>query len=96
MVRDPVVSTTPEFDYALNLENFTTFPNPTDGNLSIDLGKNHQTVKVTVTDLRGKFIQSSRYNNSQLLNLNLEEPTGIYLLIIETENQKTVIRLVKE
>lgn len=72
------------------------FPNPTDGNFSIDLGETHQTVMITVTDLDGKLIQSARYSDSQLLNLKLEEPAGIYLLIIESGNKKEVIRLVKE
>jgi hypothetical protein len=72
------------------------FPNPTDGNFSIDLGENHQTVNIAVTDLGGKLVQSSRFKNCQLLNLKLKEPAGIYLIIIESGNEKAVIRLVKE
>ena len=72
------------------------FPNPTDGNFSIDLGENHQTVKVIITDLGGRLIQSNNYNDSQLLKLKLEEPSGIYLLMVESGNKKAVIRLVKE
>jgi hypothetical protein len=72
------------------------YPNPTDGNFSIDLGNNYQIVTVTLSDLTGKLIQSIRYHESQLLNLKLEEPAGVYLLKIETANRKAVIRLVKE
>ena len=72
------------------------FPNPTDGHFSIDLGENHQTVMITVIDLDGNLIYSDRYSGIQLLNLKLEEPAGIYLLIIESGNKKEIIRLIKE
>ena len=72
------------------------YPNPTGGNFSIDLGSNYQTVTITMTDVNGKVILSKTYNESQLLNLKLEEPAGVYLLIIESKDKKAVIRLVKE
>ena len=72
------------------------FPNPTEGNFSIDLGEKYQTITITMTDLVGKIIQTKTYNQSQLLNLNIEESAGIYLLMIESGDKKAVIRLVKE
>lgn len=72
------------------------FPNPTDGNFAIDLGENHQEVTITVSDMCGKIIHSTKYTNSKLLNLKLDEPAGIYLLTIESEDNKEVIRLVKQ
>ncbi len=80
-----------------NFENeLILFPNPTNGDFSVDLGKNYNSVTTTITDLSGKLIQSSTHTDSQLLNLNLKQPAGVYLLIIESEGQKAVIRLVKE
>jgi len=72
------------------------YPNPTDGNFSIDLGRKYQAITITISDLSGKIIQSKIYNEDQLLSLELKEPTGIYLLIIESKNKKAVIRLTKE
>lgn len=79
------------------------YPNPTNGNFSIDLGDNYQTVNLTITDLSGKLIMSNVYNGSQLLNLKLEEAAGVYLLTIESgdlslgqASKKAVIRLIKE
>ncbi len=71
------------------------FPNPTNGEFSINLGEKYNSTTITITDLSGKLILSNIYNNSQLLNLKLKEPPGVYLLIIESENKKAVIRLVK-
>ena len=76
--------------------NVKIFPNPTNGYFSIDLGEIYNAVTITITDLKGKVIQSKSYNQSQLLNLKLEEPAGVYLLMIKAENKETIIRLIKE
>ena len=72
------------------------YPNPTNGKFSIDMGDDYLVVTVTISDLNGKLIQSKKYNKSQLLNLKIEEPSGVYLLVIESGEKKAVIRLVKE
>lgn len=38
------------------------------------MGKDYNIVSFTVTDLRGKLIQSKQFNDAQLINLKLEEP----------------------
>ena len=77
-------------------DTYIIYPNPTDGDFSIDLGENSNSVLLTMTDLIGNVIQSKNYHDVQLLNLNIEEPAGIYLLTIESGDKKAVIRLVKE
>jgi hypothetical protein len=75
---------------------FNIYPNPTKGNFSVDLDKTYNSILITITDLSGRLIESKEYNGTKLLNLKIDEPAGIYLLKIETGNQKAVIRLVKE
>lgn len=72
------------------------YPNPTDGAFSIDLGNNFQQATVTLTDLSGKFIQSNNFSNEQLLKLEIEEPSGVYLLLIKSGDKKAIIRIAKE
>ncbi len=72
------------------------YPNPTNGNFSVDLGENYYNVTITLMDLKGKLVQSKSYNEGQVFKLKLEEPNGVYLLQIVSEEQKAVIRLVKE
>ena len=76
--------------------NLTFFTNPNDGDFSIDLGGKYQTITITMTDLVGKIIQAKTYNESQLLNLKIEESAVIYKLVIESKDKKAVIKLVKE
>jgi len=72
------------------------YPNPSDGKFSIDLGENYPAVKATITDLNRRLIESVIYNKSQILNFNLDNPAGVYFLIIESEENKAIIRLIKE
>ncbi len=72
------------------------YPNPTNGNFSIDLGDNYPTTLITLTDLNGKVIQSKLYSNEQLLNLKIKESAGVYLLVVESGDKKAIIRLIKE
>jgi uncharacterized protein (TIGR02145 family) len=71
------------------------YPNPTNGIFRINLGNNFSYLIVHISDLNGRIVQSNEYNNSQFLNLSIEEPAGIYFLTIESEGQRAVLRLVK-
>lgn len=69
------------------------YPNPTNGNFSVDLGNMYQNVNIRLMDLNGKLIELNSYNEGQIFNLKIEESAGVYLLQID---KKAVIRLVKE
>jgi len=72
------------------------YPNPTDGNFSIDLGVNHKSINIYITDLNGKLIQNNNYFESQLINLKLNESTGVYLINIKSGDKRAVFKLIKE
>ena len=72
------------------------FPNPTHGEFAIDMGKIYNSTSVVITDLNGQVIQSTIYNSRQLLELALEEPAGVYLVVIEAGDKRAVVRLVKQ
>ena len=75
---------------------FNIYPNPTKGNFSVDLDKTYNSILITITDLSGRLIESTEYNETKLMKLKIDKSAGIYLLKIETGDQKAVIRFVKE
>jgi hypothetical protein len=75
---------------------FNVYPNPTNGNFTIDLGDNYNSFTVKMTDLNGRIIQSKEYHNTNLLNLKIDQSAGVYLLIIESAENKAIVRLIKE
>jgi len=76
--------------------NLIVYPNPSNGNFTINLCKIYQLVNITVYDINGKIIQSNKQNQSQNINLKIQNSIGVYFLVIEADDEKAVIRLVKE
>jgi ELWxxDGT repeat protein len=74
----------------------TVYPNPTSGNFSIDLGSIFENSEISITDISGKLVVSKTITQSQVLNLSINEPAGIYIVSIQAGDKKAVIRLIKE
>lgn len=77
-------------------DKFNVYPNPTDGNFSVNLGDVYENSEVLITDLSGKLIDSKTMTQSQTLNLLIEGPAGIYIVSIQAGDKKAVIRLIKK
>jgi hypothetical protein len=75
--------------------NIRVFPNPTGGILSVDLGESLAEFHITIIDTNGKIIKEENYQNTQEFELNLNVQSGIYLLMIRSENAKATIKLIK-
>jgi PKD repeat protein len=74
----------------------SVYPNPTSGNFSIDLGAVYESTGISITDISGRLIESKTIAQSQILNLSINEPAGIYFITIQAGDKKAVIRLIKE
>jgi hypothetical protein len=74
----------------------SVYPNPSKGNFTIDLGGVYKHTQISITDLSGKLIESKNTTQSQVLNLTIKEPAGFYIVTVQADNKKAVIRFVKE
>jgi hypothetical protein len=72
------------------------YPNPTIGNVTIDLGAEYKNSLILIIDISGKIIDSKTISQSQILNLSIEEPAGIYTIAIQSDDKNAIIRLIKE
>jgi subtilase family serine protease len=73
------------------------YPNPTLQSVAIELGRTYQEVQVKVYNPLGQLIQTTRPQTAANLSLDLEGPTGVYLLQITTkEGSFEGIPIVKE
>jgi len=70
------------------------YPNPSEGNITIDLGKRYRTSSVLVRDVSGKIIFENEYRNDQIIEVKLDAPAGVYFTLIKTEYGEVVERLV--
>lgn len=70
------------------------YPNPTSGSFKIDFGI-IKGAKIKIFSTDGKLIQSSDQNGLQIMNIELDQPQGVYLIEIENGDFIERIRLIK-
>ncbi|MBL0051341.1 MAG: serine hydrolase [Bacteroidetes bacterium] len=76
---------------------FTFYPNPTTGNINIELDKTYSNIQVTIKNIIGQEIFVKEYNATNIIDLNLDAWPGIYFIELKTDDEKlTVIKAVKK
>ena len=60
------------------------YPNPTFGNVTIDLVKQQNEVQITLYDMYGKLILINKYQDSRLIEFSFDAPPGIYYLDVKS------------
>lgn len=61
------------------------YPNPSSGELFINLDKNYNNIKLEIVDLLGNSVFENNYNGDKI-NLNLKLKSGFYFIKIHSEN----------
>jgi hypothetical protein len=80
-----------------SFSNLSIYPNPTTGDITIDLGENVTTIKATLTNNLGQVILTQSYDYTKNINLEINAPIGIYFLQIESSGGATkTIKIIKE
>lgn len=72
------------FDHPLAI-----YPNPSDGRITIDLGKEYPSVEITVRDLSGRVHLVTTGNNMRQANLPLDVPPGTYMVTLQSTTGPT-------
>jgi subtilisin family serine protease len=86
----------------INSETYATsllFPNPSNGNISINTGNLNGNITISIYDLFGKLVNEAIINvaPSQVLNLNLTNlAKGIYIAKLNSKNEQIVHKFVIE
>jgi hypothetical protein len=73
------------------------FPNPTDGKFSIEFNSTQEVINIKLLSVLGQDIQSEKFENTDIIQLEIKHPNGVYILELSDEKgNKSVIRIVKE
>ena len=79
-----------------DLSNLLLYPNPTTGSITIDLGEIKQGIQATLTNSLGQVISKEQFE-TDIININIDSPSGIYFLKIETVDGETkTVKIIKE
>jgi ELWxxDGT repeat protein len=74
----------------------TVYPNPTSETLTIDLGKVYPEALITIIGYDGKIIRNEKICNSGKVSLKINEPSGIYTVIVIVENKEVNFKVIKQ
>jgi len=92
-----IVSSGEEIDQDQVVESFKAFPNPSNGMLTLELGRVINFVTVTISDVTGKVLFQNEFENIESTELELTDSTGVYFVKIETPNQPAkTLRVLKK
>jgi len=75
---------------------FKFFPNPTKGSVTIESKKYYPEIKLIITDINGAIIFETTFHDERRFELMLNEPAGIYFIRIISNDNKALLRLIKE
>ena len=71
------------------------YPNPTKGDILIDLSALRENVQMEITDVYGRKLEVINFQQVQSIPFSLHFPPGIYLFHILADGQRKVMQVVK-
>ena len=74
---------------------FSVYPNPTDGLITLELSENYDQMTIRLMDLSGRLILEDVINSSEKHQLQIDGEAGIYLLEITADGKRSFTRVVK-
>lgn len=82
-------------DFKNPLKELKLYPNPTNGNLTIELGQTNQSINIELYNINGQRIQDDVYTNLGKLHYSINNEKGVYLMKIIIENQVHTEKIIK-
>ena len=70
-------------------------PNPTSGQFTIDMRETFSEVEIQVLDLSGRTVQSNRFSDRRMLQMQFDGASGIYFVSVAAEGRSAMFKLLK-
>ena len=78
------------------INNAVVYPNPTDGAFNISLQSVLEEIHITVFNIVGRKVHAATYSNTNSIDLELNQPSGVYFVEIRTKEDSNTIQLIKK
>lgn len=82
-----------DFESTLNI---SIYPNPSNGDFSIDMGETIESLTIYITDITGKEVYSNGYKSTHKVNFNLNDAPGVYFVTILANGVQSKYKLIKK
>ena len=78
-------------------DGISIYPNPTQGNVTFDLGKIQINVQIKITDFQGREVKQLKISNSQFIDIDLNETAeGVYFIMVKSEEMESTFKVIKQ
>lgn len=74
----------------------TAYPNPTKGNILLNLGTTYSNVELTISNLLGEAVYSNTYTNTQEIPLVINSASGLYFVTIKSGSYTSRVKVLKQ
>jgi ubiquitin len=92
-----VVRSTLNNNNKLSLINTSFYPNPTSGNITIDLNPSFSKINIKTTNVLGQTVLERNFENTNKINFEIIGNPGIYFVEIQNETGlKSILKIIKE
>jgi hypothetical protein len=71
------------------------FPNPTNNEVTIELGKHYKEVSVIIRNALGQEVMKESFNNTNAFKLNIPGESGLYILELHATGHRALLRVLK-
>lgn len=75
---------------------FTLYPNPTHGQFSLSFEEILPDIEVAIKDIQGRLIHTSRHQQADKIDLELNKPSGLYYIELKTPEGRTTTSVIKK
>jgi len=79
-----------------SLSSLSLYPNPTTGNVFIDLGELKKDIKATLINSIGQVVLTRNYVSTKSINFDIDLPKGLYFLTLETDGEVISKKIIKQ
>ena len=88
-------------DSVLNVEDrsqldFALYPNPTNGNFTVDLGKEYSDINIQIYNILGQLISSEKYTSAKTIEQEITGAAGVYFVKVNSSEGAQILRILKQ
>jgi hypothetical protein len=89
------ISTSTDISSSL-LSSISLYPNPTAGQITINMPETYNTALVSLSDLSGKLLYTQTFYGDSSIKLDIDQPTGLYFIVVNIDGDSQVFKVTKK
>ncbi len=95
IISEPFDISTLDIEIFSDIKGLKLYPNPTSRTVNFSLGKFYGSVEIKVFDSSGRLLKQMQHGSIRYGSINLDVPSGLYVLSFTADNEQAVRKVLK-